>query len=53
MKFIWSKSTTPIKSYDYQQIKHGIRLVRSGVFYPIENQSKITDVYIWMEMDQA
>ncbi len=49
MKFIWSKSTTPMKSYDYQKINHGICLVRSCVFYPIENQSKIIVVYISME----
>ncbi len=54
MKFIWSKSATPIKSYDYQNINHGIWLVRSCVFYPIENQSKIIVVYISMEKsDQA
>ncbi len=49
MKFIWSKSTTPIKIYDYQKINQGIWLVRSCVFYP-----KITVMYISMEKsDQA
>ncbi len=54
MKFIWLKSATFIKSYDYQNNNHEIWLVQSCVFHPIENQSKNIVVYISMEkLDQA
>ncbi len=49
MKFIWLKSTTPIESYAFRNFPMEIFLVRSCVFYPLENQSKIIVVYISMK----
>ena len=55
MKFIWSKSTTPSRSkvLIISKLTMEICLVRSCVFYHIENQSKIIMISVYISLEKS